>query len=88
MQNQSMITASTQNFTHDNLFLYFMLLDGVSMMRWSACKYLEAVRNVWHLQTEVVQIYESKAAEKNEEMTKQDDRIVYYIITASQLTYE
>ena len=83
-----MINASTQNFTHDNLFLYFMLLDGVSMMRWSAYKSLEDVRNVGRLQTEIVQIYEHEAAEKHEEMTKQDDRIVYYIITASQLTYE
>ena len=65
-----------------------MLLDGVSMMRWRAYKSLEDVRNVGHLQTEIVQIYDSKAPQKHEENTKKNDRIVYYIINASQLTYQ
>ena len=82
-----MITASTQNFTHDNLFVYFMLLHGVPMMRWSTYESLNDVRNVGHLQTEIVQIYESETPEKHEEMTEQDDRTVYYIINAPQLTY-
>ena len=50
-----------------------MLLAGVMMMRWSAHKSMEDVRNVEYLQTEIVQLYESAASSMYMEGMEKED---------------